>query len=223
MTQKSIKRFINEIYSKPPKKNYPTNKTDVNYLDDILSLDIIDLEDNGPENNRGYRYVLVVFDNFSNVGWTIGLKNKNAETVKDSYKNIIISSKRSPSVLERDRDRGFYNSFSQSFLNNNYIKLYSRNRFFGSVFAERFNRTVRDIPKRPAFQKGDGNWIDVIRVIAKQYNGREHISTKLTPRQASLQKNEGFAYKNLLDKQKRVEQTFQVNDLVTTTRIKKLF
>ena len=29
MTQKNIKIFINEIYSKPPKRNYATNKTDV--------------------------------------------------------------------------------------------------------------------------------------------------------------------------------------------------
>ena len=28
MTQKNIKLFINEIYSKPPKKNNVTNKTD---------------------------------------------------------------------------------------------------------------------------------------------------------------------------------------------------
>ena len=29
MTQKNIKKFINEIYSKAPKKYYATNKTDV--------------------------------------------------------------------------------------------------------------------------------------------------------------------------------------------------
>ena len=45
MTQKNIKIFINEIYSKPPKKNYITNKTDVYYIDDIWSLDILDLKD----------------------------------------------------------------------------------------------------------------------------------------------------------------------------------
>ena len=38
MTQKTIKLFIDEIYSKPPKKNYPTNKTDVYHIDDIWSL-----------------------------------------------------------------------------------------------------------------------------------------------------------------------------------------
>ena len=68
MSQKNIKIFVNEIYSKPPKKNYATNKTDV-YLVDIWSLDILDLKDYGPENNRGYRYVLVVIDNFSKFGF----------------------------------------------------------------------------------------------------------------------------------------------------------
>ena len=51
MTQKNIKIFINEIFSKPPKNYYPTNKTDVYHIDDIWSLDILDLKDYGPENN----------------------------------------------------------------------------------------------------------------------------------------------------------------------------
>ena len=76
MTQKNIKIFINEIYSKPPKKYYATNKTNVYHIDDIWSLDILDLKDYGPENNRGYRYVLVIIDNFSIFGWSIPLKKK---------------------------------------------------------------------------------------------------------------------------------------------------
>ena len=48
MTQKNIKIFINEIYSKPPKRNYATNKTDVYFIDDTWSLDILDLKDYGP-------------------------------------------------------------------------------------------------------------------------------------------------------------------------------
>ena len=76
MTQKTMKMFINEIYSKPPKKNYATNKTDVYLIDDIWSSDKLDLKDYGPENNRGFRYVLVMIDNFSKFGWTVPLKNK---------------------------------------------------------------------------------------------------------------------------------------------------
>ena len=35
MTQKTIKVFVDEIYSKSPKKNDNTNKTYVYYMDDI--------------------------------------------------------------------------------------------------------------------------------------------------------------------------------------------
>ena len=52
MSQKKIKIFIDEIYSKGPKTNYPTNKTDVYHIDEIWSLDILGLRDYGPENNR---------------------------------------------------------------------------------------------------------------------------------------------------------------------------
>ena len=223
MTQKNIKIFINEIYSKPPKKNYATNKTNVYHIDDIWSLDILDLKDYGSKNNRGYRYVLVIIDNFSKYGWTIPHKNKNAQTIKDSFENILISSKRSPNLIESDRGKEFYNNIFQDFLNKNNIKLYSRNSSVGAVFAERFNRTIRDLLKRPVFEKGDGNWIDILSTITKQYNNRIHSSTKLSPKDASLKKNEGFVYKNLLDKRKKVTPKFQINDLIRVADLKKTF
>ena len=223
MTQKNIKIFINEIYSKPPKKNYITNKTDVYFIDDIWSLDILDLKDYGTNNNRGYRYVLVTIDNFSKFGWTSPLKNKNALTIKDSFGNILISSKRKPNLIETDRGKEFYNNIFQDFLNKNNIKLYSRNTSYGAVFAERFNRTIRDLLKKIVFEHGDANWIDVLQTITKQYNNKVHSSTKLTPKDASLKKNEGFVYKNLLDKRKIVKPKFQINDLVRTADLKKTF
>ena len=223
MTQKNIKIFINEIYSKPPKKNYDTNKTNVYHIDDIWSLDILDLNDYGPENNRGYRYVLVAIDNFSKFGWTIPLKNINAQTIKDSFENILISSKRKPNLIESDRGKEFYNNIFQDFLNKNNIKLYSRNSSYGAVFAERFNRTIRDLLKKVVFEHGDGNWIDILPTITKQYNNKIHSSTKLSPKDASLKKNEGFVYKNLLDKRNKIKPKFQVNDLVRTADLKKTF
>ena len=223
MTQKNIKIFINEIYSKPPRKNYITNKTDVYYIDDIWSLDILDLKDYGPENNRRYRYVLVTIDNFSKFGWTIPLKNKNAQTIKDSFENIMINSKRSPNLIETDRGKEFYNNIFQDFLNKNNIKLYSRKSSYGAVFAERFNRTIRDLLKKIVFEQSDANWIDVLPTITEQYNNRIHSSTKLSPKDASLKKNEGVGYKNLLDKRKKLKPKFQINDLVRTADLKKTF
>ena len=223
MTQKNIKIFINEIYSKPPKKYYPTNKTNVYHIDDIWSLDILDLKDYGPENNRGYRYVLVIIDNFSKLGWTIPLKNKIALTIKDSFENILLSSKRKPNLIETDRGKEFYNNIFQDFLNKNNIKLYSRNSSYGAVFAERFNRTIRDLLKKIVFEQGDANWIDLLPTITNQYNNRIHSSTKLTPTQASLEKNEGYVYKNLLDKRRKIKPKYEIGDLVRTADLKKTF
>ena len=223
MSQKNIKIFINEIYSKPPKKNYATNKTDVYYIDDIWSLGILGLKDYGSTNNRGYRYILVIIDIFSKFGWTILLKNKNAQTIKDSFENILISSKRKPNLIESDRGKEFHNNIFQDFLNKNDIKLYSRNSSYGAVFAERFNRTIRDLLKKIVFENGDGNWIDILSTITKQYNNRIHSSTKLTPIQASLKKNEGYVYKNLLDKRKKVKPKYEIGDLVRTADLKKTF
>ena len=115
MTQKNIKVFIKEIYSKGPKKNYITNKSDVYHIDDIWSFDITDFKDYGVENNRGYRYVLVIIDNFRKFGWTLPLKNKNAQTIKDSLEILMISSKRKPNLIESDRGRDFYNNVFQDF------------------------------------------------------------------------------------------------------------
>ena len=223
MTQKNIKIFINEIYSKPAKENYITNSTDVYYIDDIWSLDILDLKDYGPENNRGYGYVLVIIDNFSKYGWTVPLKNKNTQTIKISLENFLISSKKSPNLIETDRDKGFFSNIFQDFLNKNNIKLYSRNSSYGAVFAERFNRTIRDLLKKPVFEKGDGNWIDILPTITKQYNNKVHSSTKLSPIQASLKKNEGFVYKNVIDKRNKIKPKYKIGDSVRVADLKRTF
>ena len=72
---------------------------------------------------------------------------------KDSFENILISSKRKPKLIESDRGKEFYNNIFQDFLKKNNNKLYSRNSSYGAVFAERFNRTIRDLLKRPVFEK----------------------------------------------------------------------
>ena len=197
MSQNWIKILRNEIYSKPLRKNYVSNETDVYYVDHFWSVDILDLKNYGPENNRGYRYNLVIIDKFNKFGWTIALKNKNAKTVKDSFEKNLISWKRKPNSIESYRGNEFYKSIFQIFLNINNIKHFLRNSSFDSVCAERFNRTIRDLLKRPVFEKGEGNWIDVLPIMTKQYNNRELSSTNLTPIQASLKKNEGYVYNNL--------------------------
>ena len=154
----NIKIFINEIYSKAPMRNYSTNKTIIKSIDDTWSSDLLDMNDYGPKNNKGYSYILVVIDIFSKFGWTIPLKDKFAQSILDAFSQIIKTSRRTPNLLETDDSKEYVNKIFNEFLNNNNIKRYSRYTDKGAVFAERFNRTIRNLIKKPVFEKGRADW-----------------------------------------------------------------
>ena len=109
------KIFIDEIYSSPPRKNYPTNKIIYNHVDEIRSIDLADIVDYKISNNKGFRYIFIKIDKFSKYVWTIPLKNKNSKTIIDEFSNILSTSKRSPVKLESDRGAEVYNSIFQNF------------------------------------------------------------------------------------------------------------
>ena len=53
------------------------------------SLDLLDMIDYGTKNNNGYRYILVVIDNFSKFGWTTPLKNKSAQSIQMNFQRLL--------------------------------------------------------------------------------------------------------------------------------------
>ena len=60
-----FKNFIDGIYSTPPKKNYETNKIRYNHIDELWSIDLADMIVYKISNNKGFRYIFVIFDYFS--------------------------------------------------------------------------------------------------------------------------------------------------------------
>ena len=101
----NIKTFIDEIYSSPPKKNFPTNKIIYNHIDEIWTIDLADFSDYKTSNNKKFRYIFVIIDNFSKYLWAIPLKDKYSQTITDEFSNILSTSKRSPRKLESDRGK----------------------------------------------------------------------------------------------------------------------
>ena len=218
-----IKTFVDEIYSKPPMINYLTNKTITKSIDDTWSSDLLDMNDYGIKNNKGYRYILVVIDNFSKFGWTNPLKNKYAQSITDAFSQIIKTSRRKPNLLETDDGKEYVNKIFNEFLNNNKIKRYSRYTDKGAVFAERFNRTIRNLLKKPVFLAGNADWISELSSVIKQYNNTIHHSIKMTPVQASKKSNEKIVYSNLKDNREAHKPKYKLGDLVRTADIKRVF
>ena len=75
-----IKIFVDEIFSKPPMRNYPTNKKIYNNIHEIWSIDLANMIVYRNSNNKGYRLIFVIIDNFSKSLWAIPFKNKNSQT-----------------------------------------------------------------------------------------------------------------------------------------------
>ena len=217
------KIFIDEIYSSPPRKNYPTNKIIYNHIDEIWSIDLADMIDYKVSNNKGYRYIFIIIDNFSKYLWAIPLKNRYSQTITNEFSNVLTNSKRKPLKIESDGGAEFYDSIFQNFLKNKNIHHYSRFTDKGPSIAERVIRTLLNLLKKPIFLAGNADWLSELPSVMKQYNNTIHHSIKMTPVHASKKSNKKAVFDNLRDDRQKQKPKFKLGQLVRTTDIKKVF
>ncbi len=60
--------------------------------------------------NENVRYLVTCIDVFSKYAWVIPIKNKEAKSVLDAFKNIIRNSGRKPNNLQSDQGTEFLNT-----------------------------------------------------------------------------------------------------------------
>ena len=183
-----MKIVIDEIYSKPPKKNYATNKIIYNHIDEIWSIDLADMIDYETSNIKRFRYMFIIIHNFSNYTWCLPFKNKKAQTKPQEFSNFLTTSKRLPLKIKSNRGTEVYNSIFQNFFKVKNTHHYPRFTDQGPSIAERVVRTLKNLFKKPVFQK-KANWVLELPSVIKQYNNCIHNSTRMTPVQASKKEN----------------------------------
>ena len=222
--KKDLSKIIfGEKYSKPPIKNYPTNKIIYNHIDEVWSIDLADFSDYKTINNKRFRYIFIIIDNFSKYLWAKPLKNKYSETITNEFSNILITSKRKPLKMESDRGTEFYNSIFQNFLRSKNIHHNSRFTDKGPSTAERVIRTMRSLLKKPIFLAGNADWFSELPSVIKHYINTIHSSIKMTPSQASKKANERRIYSNLQDRRDKQLPKDNVGQLVRTADTKRVF
>ena len=164
-----------------------------------------------------------MIDNFSKYLFAIPLKNNYGQTITNEFSKILTTSKRKPFKIESDRGTEFYNSIFQNFLKSKNIHHYSRFTDKGSSIAERVIRTVRNLLKKPVFERGNSDWLSELPSVIKQYNNTLHHSIKMTPNQASKKSNERKVYSNLQDRRVKQQPKYDLGQLVRTADIKRVF
>ena len=113
--------------------------------------------------------------------------------------------------------------FFQNFLKVKKIHHYSRYTEKGPSKAERVIRSIRNLLKKPVFQKGNADWLSEPPSVIKQYKKTTHSSTKKKPIDASKKSNEKLVYSNLQDKRKILNAKYSLGQLVRTADIKRVF
>ena len=224
MKKVDLKRiFIEEIYSKASVRNYPTTKIRYNHFDEIWSLDLIGNIDYKISNNKVYKYMFIIIDNFSKYFSATPLKNKNSQILTKEFSKILTTSNRSPCKIENDRGTELYNSIFQNFLKAKSIQHYSRFTDKDPSIAEKVIKTVRNLLKKPVFENGNANWISEFPSVIKHYIITIHSSVKTTPIQANKKANEKEVYSNIKGNREIRKSKFNLGQLVRTGDIKKCF
>ena len=93
----------------------------------------------------------------------------------------------------------------------------------GPSIAERVIRTIRNLLKKPVFEKGDADWLSKLPSVSKKYNDTIHKSTKMILIQGSKKSIEKAVHSNIRDDREKRTQKFNLGQLIRTADIKKVF
>ena len=126
---------------------------------DLWQADIVEMRSYARV-NRGNNYILTVIDVLSKFAWALPLKTKSAKQVTGAFEKIFGSSKCSPTNMQTDKGKEFYNSDVRGMMTRYNINHYSTHSVMKASVVERFNRTLKNAMWKMFTLKGSYKWID---------------------------------------------------------------
>ena len=147
----------------------------------------------------------MVIDVFSKFGWIRPLKDKRGQTVADAFRSIFRerakrakrAPARKPKMLWSDKGSEFFNAIMKDLLSKNGVKLYTTKNEEKSSVVERWNRTMKEKLFRMFSANNNTIYFDKLDKLVNDYNHHFHSSIRMTPAEASKQKNERQVFANL--------------------------
>ena len=79
----------------------------------------------------------------------------------------------------------------KALLDKHNIKLYSTENEEKSSVVERWNRTMKNKMWKQFTAKNTTQYLGILPKLLEEYNNTKHRSIKMTPKEASMKKNEG--------------------------------
>lgn len=180
--------LIKELH-KPSRKNFHRRRVIQKGLNETWQIDLIEMIPYSQQ-NKGFKYILSVIDNFSKYAYAVAVKNKNASSIQNAMRNIIIKSKYgSPKNIHSDQGKEFFNKDFQKLMKEFDINHYHTYSKMKASIVERFNRTLKNKIWPKFSLQGSYNWISILDNILKEYNNTWHRTIKMKPKDVNF-KNE---------------------------------
>jgi hypothetical protein len=211
-----MNQLTNEIF-KPAFKNFERRSVVVPSNDLIWGADLIDVS----EIKGKIKFLLNVIDIHSRYAWSIPLTSKSKDTVLNAFKEIVNETKTTPSKIWADEGGEFYNSVFKKYCTDNNIILYSTHSGLKSVFAERFNRTMKEAFYKYLSNNKKATYTAFLPIFMNEYNNTIRRATHETPNNIYY----GDAVSKEIKKvnTKHPAPKFQVGDFVRLSKLKRTF
>ena len=179
--------------------------------------------------NFGFSCFLAVIDVLSKYAWVEPLKSKDGPETTKAFERILFRAKpRLPLKLQTDKGKEFFNKKFKALMKSRGIGLYSTESDKKAAVAERFIKTMKTLILRYFSSEQSFEWVSKIQQFVSTYNNTLHKSIKMTPSEASNEKNEGRVIQNLYgfmwaedNLKKRLK--FEVGDFVRVSKADEVF
>lgn len=212
-------QLVNELHS-PARRNFKRRTVILKGINDLWQADLVEMGDYSSK-NKGYKYLLTIIDAFSKFAWALPIKTKTGSEVTNTIQKILIA--QSPTHLQTDQGKEFYNSNFEKLMRKHRINHYSTYSTVKASIIERFNRTLKEQMWKHFSFNGTYNWINNIQELVNKYNNTVHRTIKMKPIDVNLS-NEKTLLETVYKKIKTSPQAkFKIGENVRISKYKHLF
>ena len=202
---------LSQELNKPSINKFERKKIIVNYINEIHSIDLVDMSQYS-KINKGYKYIFTNIDVFSKIAYAFPLKSKKIQDIKPCFEKIFKNDK--PKYIWSDKESSFLSKEMQQFFKDNNVKIYHTNSHLKAVVIERFNRSLRELMMKEFVKNNNTVWFNILAKLIKIYNNRYHSTIKMKPIQVN-KSNEKYIKENIYTYNKTSKNPkFKINDLV---------
>lgn len=208
-----IQKYAEEIH-KPVKRKFDRRTITATAPNNIWSVDLLDVS-KWKEQNNGVTFLLIIIDIYSRYLYVVPLKNKTQTEVLNAFMSLDVT----PNNLWTDEGSEFYNNKFAKFCEEKHINHYHTYSGLKSVFAERFNRTLRETIARYFTENNTFNYLIQLDRFVDEYNNKKHSSIKQKP--IDVYRNGAIPYSKISFFNS--EPKYKKGDFVRVSKIKKTF